>query len=130
MNRIRYLITIAALLVPQSGQSAERPNIIYLLADDLGYGDLGCYGQKLIATRRLDQMAEQGMRFTDHYAGGPSCHPSRCVLFTGKHTGHSFIRGNSRIPLRAEDFTLSQMLSQAGYKTGGIGKWALGAGRW
>jgi arylsulfatase A-like enzyme len=73
-------------------------------------------------------MAQQGLRFTDHYAGAPSCHPSRCALFTGKHTGHAFIRGNSKIPLRPEDFTLSQMLKQAGYATGGIGKWALGDG--
>ncbi len=109
-----------------SAADQTRPNIIYLLADDLGYGDLGSYGQKLIATPRLDQMANQGLRFTDHYAGAPSCHPSRCVLFTGKHAGHAYIRGNSKIPLRPDDFTLSQLLSQAGYKTGGIGKWALG----
>jgi arylsulfatase A-like enzyme len=107
---------------PQSGNSESRPNILYLLADDLGYGDLGSYGQKLIRTPRLDAMASQGMRFTQHYAGAPSCHPSRCVLFTGKHSGHAYIRGNSKIPLRPEDFTLSQMLKDAGYKTGGIGK--------
>ncbi len=107
-------------------QGAERPNLIFLLADDLGYGDLGSYGQKLIRTPRLDVMAEEGMRFTDHYAGAPSCHPSRCVLFTGKHTGHAFIRANSKIPLRPDDYAFSQMLKEAGYATGGIGKWALG----
>jgi arylsulfatase A len=111
-----------------SSAAATRPNIIYLLADDLGYGDLGSYGQKLIRTPRLDAMAKQGLRFTDHYSGAPSCHPSRCALFTGKHTGHAYIRGNSKIPLRPDDFTLSQMLKQAGYATGGIGKWALGDG--
>jgi arylsulfatase A len=106
----------------------SRPNIIYLLADDLGYGDLGSYGQQWIRTPHLDAMARQGMRFTDHYAGAPSCHPSRCVLFTGKHTGHAYIRSNSKIPLRPTDFTVSQMLKQAGYATGGVGKWALGDG--
>jgi arylsulfatase A-like enzyme len=105
-----------------------KPNLVFMIADDLGYGDLGCYGQRLITTPRLDAMAAQGMRFTQFYAGAPSCHPSRCALFTGKHVGHGYIRGNSKIPLRPEDFTLSQMLSQAGYRTGGIGKWALGDG--
>jgi len=106
--------------------AVRPPNIIYLLADDLGYGDLGSYGQKLIRTPRLDQMAREGMRFTQHYASAPSCHPSRCALFTGKHTGHGRIRDNSKLPLLPEDFTVSQMLKQAGYATGGIGKWALG----
>lgn len=131
MNR-RLHPLLLALLALLSGLSwlnavaADKPNIIYLLADDLGYGDLGSYGQKLIRTPRLDQMAKEGLRLTDHYAGAPSCHPSRCALFTGKHTGHAYIRGNSKIPLRPEDFTLSQMLKEAGYQTGGIGKWALG----
>lgn len=106
--------------------ASRPPNIVYLLADDLGYGDLGSYGQKLIRTPRLDQMASEGMRFTQHYAGAPSCHPSRCVLFTGKHGGHSRIRANSKIPLLPEDVTVSQVLKSAGYATGGIGKWALG----
>ncbi len=106
--------------------AARPPNIIYILADDLGYGDLGSYGQKLIRTPRLDRMASEGMRFTQHYAGAPSCHPSRCALFTGKHTGHGRIRENSKLPLLPEDFTVSQMLKQAGYATGGVGKWALG----
>jgi arylsulfatase A-like enzyme len=119
---------LACVLCASWAAAAPKPNILYLLVDDLGYGDLGSYGQKLIRTPRLDAMAQQGLRFTDHYAGAPSCHPSRCALFTGKHTGHAFIRGNSKIPLRPEDFTLSQMLKQAGYATGGIGKWALGDG--
>lgn len=127
MSRAIFAVLIVVLHAPFMPAVDQRPtNIVYLLADDLGYGDLGCYGQKLIATPRLDQMALQGLRFTDHYSGAPSCHPSRCALFTGKHVGHGYIRNNSKIPLRPEDFTLSQMLSQAGYKTGGVGKWALG----
>lgn len=106
--------------------AARPPNIIYILADDLGYGDLGSYGQKLIHTPRLDQMARDGMRFTQHYAGAPSCHPSRCVLFTGKHGGHARIRANSKLPLLPEDLTFPQVLKKAGYATGGVGKWALG----
>jgi arylsulfatase A-like enzyme len=125
---IRSLLVAWLLCLPWFSSAATKPNIIYLLADDLGFGDLGSYGQKLIRTPRLDAMAKQGMRFTDHYAGAPSCHPSRCALFTGKHTGHAYIRSNSKIPLRPEDFTLSQMLKHAGYQTGGIGKWALGDG--
>lgn len=119
---------IAAVLLVATIQSAlpAPPNVIHILADDLGYGDLGCYGQKLIQTPRLDQMARQGMNFTQHYAGAPSCHPSRCVLFTGKHTGHARIRGNSKLPLREEDKTITQMFKQAGYVTGVVGKWALG----
>lgn len=120
------LITVFGICCVAPAIEPKRPNIIYLIADDLGYGDLGSYGQKLIRTSQLDRMASEGMRFTQHYSGAPSCHPSRCVLFTGKHTGHSYIRNNSKIPLRPEDFTLSQLLKQAGYKTGGIGKWALG----
>jgi arylsulfatase A-like enzyme len=124
----KLFILAVALLTPLATgtAAAPKPNIIYLLADDLGYGDLGSYGQKLIRTPRLDRMAKEGLRFTDHYAGAPSCQPSRCVLFTGKHTGHAYLRSNSKIPLRPEDFTLAQMLQQAGYKTGGTGKWALG----
>lgn len=118
------------LLVSNWANAFERadlpPNIIYILADDLGYGDLGSYGQQHIRTTRIDQLAREGLRFTQHYAGGPMCHPSRCVLFTGLHTGHSRIRGNSKLPLHPEDYTISQMFRQAGYATGGIGKWALG----
>jgi arylsulfatase A len=105
---------------------AAPPNVIHILADDLGYGDLGCYGQQLIRTPRLDQMAAEGLKLTQHYAGAPSCHPSRTSLFTGKHLGHARIRANCKLPLLQEDFTISQMFKQAGYKTGGVGKWALG----
>ena len=110
------------------GRSAgmNRPNIIFILADDLGYGDLGCYGQKTIQTPNIDKMAAEGMRFTDHYAGSTVCAPSRCCLMTGKHTGHAWVRGNARVPLRPSDVTVAELLKQAGYTTGIIGKWGLG----
>jgi len=104
----------------------KRPNIIFILADDLGYGDLGCYGQKTIRTPNLDRMVAEGMRFTDHYAGSTVCAPSRCALMTGLHTGHCWIRGNALLPLRPEDVTVAELLKEAGYTTGIIGKWGLG----
>ena len=97
-----------------------------LLADDLGYGDLGCYGQKKIQTPNLDRLASQGMRFTDAYAGSTVCAPSRCALMTGKHTGHARIRGNARVDLQPEDITVAKVLKGAGYRTGLFGKWGLG----
>jgi arylsulfatase A-like enzyme len=106
--------------------AAKRPNIIFVLADDLGYGDLGCYGQQQIQTPCLDQMAAEGIRFTDFYAGSTVCAPSRCCLMTGLHTGHSYIRGNAFCNLRPQDVTVAQLLKSAGYATGLIGKWALG----
>jgi arylsulfatase A-like enzyme len=112
--------------------TASRPNIIFILADDLGYGELGCYGQKVIQTPCIDQMAAEGMRFTDHYAGSTVCAPSRCSLMTGLHTGHTYVRGNHEIqpmgqlPLPAETETLPKMLQRAGYTTALIGKWGLG----
>ena len=108
------------------GVRGKPPNIIFILADDLGYGDLGCYGQETIQTPNIDQMAEEGMRFTDHYAGSTVCAPSRCCLMTGLHSGHALIRGNARIPLRPSDVTVAELLKQAGYTTGIIGKWGLG----
>jgi len=106
--------------------TGSKPNIIFILADDLGYGDLGCYGQDEIKTPNLDRMAAEGMRFTDHYAGSTVCAPSRCALMTGLHTGHCLVRGNGRVPLRPEDVTVAELLKQAGYNTGVIGKWGLG----
>lgn len=123
---LRSFFCLVLFCAPAVESAEHRPNVIYILADDLGYGDLGSYGQELIRTPRLDRMASEGMRFTQHYAGAPSCHPSRCVLFTGKHTGHARIRANSKLPLHPEDFTISQMFQGAGYATGGVGKWALG----
>jgi arylsulfatase A-like enzyme len=104
----------------------KRPNIIFILADDLGYGDVGCFGQKIIKTPNIDKMAQEGMRFTDHYAGSTVCAPSRCALMTGLHTGHCLVRGNARVPLRPEDVTVAELLRQAGYATGIVGKWGLG----
>lgn len=113
-------------LQPQHSLAADRPNIIFILADDLGYGDLGCYGQKRIKTPRLDTLATQGVRFTQCYAGSTVCAPSRCVLMTGLHTGHCRVRGNALVPLLPEDVTVAEVLQQAGYYTGLIGKWGLG----
>jgi arylsulfatase A-like enzyme len=103
-----------------------KPNIIFILADDLGYGDLGCYGQKRIKTPNLDRLAAEGMRFTQCYAGSTVCAPSRASLMTGRHTGHARIRGNERVPLKPEDVTVAETLKQIGYATGIIGKWGLG----
>jgi arylsulfatase A-like enzyme len=104
----------------------RRPNIIFILADDLGYGELGCYGQTRIQTPNLDNLAKEGMRFTDFYAGSTVCAPSRCALMTGLHTGHARIRGNAKVSLQSSDFTLAKLLQNGGYHTGLIGKWGLG----
>ncbi|MUL35692.1 arylsulfatase [Gloeocapsopsis dulcis] len=115
--------------VDSATQAQRRPNIILILADDLGYGDLGCYGQKYIKTPHLDQMAREGMRFTDFYSGSTVCAPSRCTLMTGYHTGHCRIRGNNGaddISLLAEDITIAEILKAAGYTTAMFGKWGLG----
>jgi arylsulfatase len=128
---------------------ARKPNIVYILADDLGYGDLGCYGQLKIETPNIDRLCAAGMRFTAHYSGSPVCAPSRCVLLTGKHTGHAYIRGNDEWAERGKvwDFqamlddpklegqrplptgtpTLGTLLQSAGYATACVGKWGLGA---
>ncbi len=105
---------------------AKRPNIIFIPADDLGYGDVGCYGQRMILTPSLDRMAREGIRFTDCYAGSTVCAPSRCCLMTGCHTGHARVRGNALVPLRPEDTTVAELLKGAGYSTGIVGKWGLG----
>ena len=117
----------------QLGNSGKKlPNIIFLIADDAGYGDLGCYGQQKFATPNLDRMAAEGMRFTAHYAGATGCAPSRSSLMTGLHTGHTPIRGNKgmepegQMPLPDGTMTLAMLMQQAGYVTGGFGKWGLG----
>ncbi|HEX30232.1 TPA: N-acetylgalactosamine-6-sulfatase, partial [Candidatus Poribacteria bacterium] len=104
----------------------RKPNIIFILADDLGYGDLGCYGQRLIETPNIDALAAEGIRFTQCYAGSTVCAPSRCALMTGFHTGHARVRGNKLIPLRPRDVTVAEILKGAGYTTAIIGKWGLG----
>ena len=111
---------------PVMQQSDRAPNIIFILADDMGYGDLGCYGQKNIKTPHLDRMATQGMRFTDFYTGSTVCAPSRCALMTGQHTGHAQIRGNGEKPLRPEDVIIPELLKKANYTTAMFGKWGLG----
>ena len=120
------LVVVAFITEPAEIAAAARPNIVYILADDLGYGDVGCYGQEKIRTPRMDRMAKEGMRFTDHYAGAPLCAPSRCALMTGLHTGHARIRANRDVPLRPEDTTIIEVLKKAGYATGAFGKWSLG----
>jgi arylsulfatase A-like enzyme/endonuclease/exonuclease/phosphatase family metal-dependent hydrolase len=113
---------------------AERPNIVFILADDLGWGELGCYGQEKIRTPNIDRLAAEGMRFTQHYSGAPVCAPSRCVLMTGLHSGHAEIRGNKQAsketegqwPISENALTIAEVLKQAGYVTGACGKWGLG----
>lgn len=113
-------------------QKTARPNIVFILADDMGYADLGAYGQKLIKTPHLDRMAEEGIRFTQHYAGSSVCAPSRSVLMTGEHTGHTYVRGNyawhteGNVPLPENTATVARLLQQRGYRTGIFGKWGLG----
>lgn len=102
------------------------PSVILIVADDLGYGDLGCYGQTKIKTPNLDRLAAEGMKFTQAYAGNTVCAPSRCSLMTGKHTGHSRTRSNAQVPLEPDDVTVAEVLRTAGYRTGAVGKWALG----
>lgn len=125
--------SLAASLTPQRELSVyaqdrlpTKPNIIFVLADDLGYGDLGCYGQQVITTPYIDKMALEGMRFSQCYAGSTVCAPSRCALMTGMHTGHCYVRGNKRVPLRPSDRTLAEVMKDAGYVTGLVGKWGLG----
>lgn len=104
----------------------RKPNILLIVADDLGYGDLGCYGQEKIKTPNIDKLASEGVRFTQFYAGSTVCAPSRCALMTGLHTGHAYIRGNANLALRSSDVTVADLLKKAGYHTGLLGKWGLG----
>lgn len=106
--------------------NAEKPNIIYIMADDLGYGDLGCFGQKVIKTPNIDTLAKEGMRLTSYYAGCTVCRPSRLVLWTGLHTGHTAISSNAGYIFKPDDVTVAELLNGAGYATGGVGKWAMG----
>jgi arylsulfatase A-like enzyme len=126
-RKLRYLLWSA--LLPVALWSAEsKPNIIFILADDLGYGDLGAYGQKMIHTPNLDKLAQEGMRFTDFYAGSTVCAPSRCSLMTGLHVGHTIIRQNAanEVALQADAITIPTVLHSAGYYNGTIGKWGMG----
>ncbi len=122
MRHLLFFFFVCAAAV----QAADRPNIIYILADDLGYGDLGCYGQKMLTTPHLDKLAAEGMKFTRHYAGSTVCAPSRCVLMTGLHTGHCRVRGNGGGIIPDGDVTVPNLLKGAGYHTACIGKFGLG----
>jgi arylsulfatase A-like enzyme len=106
--------------------AAKRPNIVYILADDLGFGDLGCFGQKTLTTPHIDRLAAEGMKLTRHYSGSTVCAPSRCVLLTGKHTGHASVRGNNPVLLAPGEVTLASKLKEAGFRTGCFGKWGVG----
>jgi arylsulfatase A-like enzyme len=143
------LVLVSAVFSSLDSQVPRKPNIIYILADDLGYGDIGVYGQSKIETPNIDRLAAQGMLFTQHYAGAPVCAPSRCILLTGKHSGHAQVRGNDewdsrgdvwnyramladstlegQQPMATGTVTIARLLHDAGYKTGIVGKWGLGA---
>ena len=143
------IVLLSACGTQKEQKESSSPNIIFILADDLGYGELGCYGQQLIETPHIDALASSGMMFTQHYSGSPVCAPSRCVLLTGKHTGHAYIRGNDewrergevwdyramiadstlegQRPLPTNTVSIASLLKSAGYNTGMIGKWGLGA---
>ncbi|QNN21358.1 arylsulfatase [Planctomycetales bacterium ZRK34] len=137
----RALIAIALLIVFVGGvspsvfsaePSTRPPNIVFILADDLGYAELGCFGQTKIKTPNIDRLAAEGMKLTQHYAGNAVCAPSRCVLMTGMHPGHATIRNNrehkpeGQQPMHAADVTLAELLKTRGYTTGAFGKWGLG----
>jgi arylsulfatase A-like enzyme len=122
-----------ALTHPPTLRADARPNILLIVADDLGYGDLSCYGQSRFPTPHLDRLAAEGMRFTQHYSGSTVCAPSRCTLMAGQHTGHCHIRGNKshppegQEPLPKDAVTVARLLQRAGYRTGAFGKWGLGS---
>lgn len=143
-----FVIPFFLFITACKQQTKLKPNIIYILADDLGYAEIGCYGQELIKTPNIDRLSESGMRFTQHYSGAPVCAPARCVLLTGMHTGHAYIRGNDEWAERGDVWnyakavedpnlegqrpipdsipTLGNVLQNVGYKTAIIGKWGLG----
>ena len=139
LDRVLLLSVVVVIGCQQKSSSTDhlasslsRPNIILIMADDLGYSDIGPYGQKKIKTPFLDQMAREGMTFTQHYAGNTVCAPSRCALMTGMHMGHAEVRGNKQdtphgqIPISEQAVTVAELLQDAGYATGLIGKWGLG----
>lgn len=138
MKRIVLLLFLCWGTMALAQKSTSKPNVIYIFADDLGYGEVGVYGQKKIKTPNLDRLAAGGMRFTQHYSSAPVCAPSRCGLMTGRHTGHTYIRGNyelggfeddkegGQMPLNEGAFTIGHLFQKSGYKTGAVGKWGMG----
>jgi arylsulfatase A len=133
MKSIALLAAALGLLAPARPVQDRKPNIIFILADDLGYGELGSYGQEKIRTPSIDRLAAEGMRFTNFYCGNAVCAPSRCVLMTGKHAGHAWVRDNREVkpegqtPIPADAVTVTELLKAKGYATGAMGKWGLGA---
>jgi arylsulfatase A-like enzyme len=135
-SKIVLLIFFTAVSSALYSQQRSLPNVIYIMADDLGIGDLGCYGQKFIKTPAIDQLAKDGVRFAQHYVGAPVCGPSRASLITGKHTGHANVRGNALTPktdgeefdkpLAKGEITIGEVMKQKGYATACIGKWGMG----
>jgi arylsulfatase A-like enzyme len=129
-GRVAFAMALLGFVLCHGAAAAPPapPNVIFILADDMGYADLGCFGQKLIKTPNIERLAERGMRFTQAYAGATACAPSRCSLMTGKHNGHAAIRGNKEIqpegqaPIPADTFTVAHLLKHAGYATGLAGK--------
>jgi arylsulfatase A-like enzyme len=128
MHWVSPLVALAMIgTVVNAAEPTRRPNVVFILADDLGYGDVGCFGQDKIQTPRLDELAKGGLRFTQCYSGSTVCAPSRACLLLGQHTGHAHIRGNlAGLHLRAEDVTVAERLQKAGYRTGCVGKYGLG----
>lgn len=139
MNKLVNLLLLATIFLSscqskpkRTEAKSQKPNIVYILADDLGYGDLSCYGQKNFSTPNIDKLAASGMKFTQHYSGSTVCAPSRSTLMTGQHTGHTPIRGNKewkpegQYPMEAKAVTIAETLKNAGYATGAFGKWGLG----
>ncbi len=130
---INRFVTFASVVLTALSITARAPNIIFILADDLGYGDISTLGQKRFKTPHIDALADEGMLFTQCYSGSTVCAPSRCSLLTGLHTGHTFVRGNAEIEpegqasMPANTITVAHLLKQAGYKTAVFGKWGLGA---
>jgi len=135
MIKLIYILSLSLCCLAAN----EKPNIIFIMADDLGYTDIGCYGQEKIQTPNLNRMAAEGMKFTQCYTGAPVCAPARSTLMTGQHSGHTRVRGNfgkggvkglggvnGRVPLKPEDTTIAEVLKEAGYVTGMMGKWGLG----
>ena len=134
---VTFTFVIAGCSSNMEGSVPERPNIIFIMADDLGYGDLACFGQQVIKTPNIDRIAAEGRVFTQCYAGSTVCAPSRSTLMTGQHTGHTKVRGNfsqtpldlpnpNRVPLAEEDITLAEVIKQGAYVTAMTGKWGLG----
>lgn len=128
MLKVAACLLVASVAICAAAENISKPNVIFILSDDLGYGDLGCYGQQKIKTPAIDALAAGGTRYTQVYAGCTVCAPSRCTLMTGKHTGHATVRGNTspEVALRADEVCVAEVFKAAGYKTALFGKWGLG----